>query len=151
VLAGIVSLDSAITSVEVKGADGAAATTVDVLPAGLVPPSPVALLEGPATKPLLAQLRERYDIVLVDTPPATVVADAVAISDEVDGVVIVSRLGTVRRGALKRLREILTGVEAPVLGQIVNSDVAAKNYGYYSSAYTSAPKRSSRKAAKSTA
>lgn len=151
VLAGMVSLDNTITTVEVKGADSAhVATTVDVLPAGLVPPSPVALLEGPATKPLLAQLRERYDIVLIDTPPATVVADAVAISDEVDGVVIVSRLGTVRRGALKRLKEILTAVDAPVLGQIVNSDVAAKSYGYYSSAYTPAPGRAARKAAKST-
>lgn len=150
VLAGIVKVEDTITTVEVKGAGGEAATTVDVLPAGLVPPSPVALLEGEATKPLLASLRERYDIVLIDTPPATIVADAVAISDEVDGVVIVSRLGVVRRGALKRLREILTAVDAPVLGQIVNSDAVAKSYGYYSSAYTRSPGRVTRKAAKST-
>ncbi|MDQ8046078.1 MAG: polysaccharide biosynthesis tyrosine autokinase, partial [Solirubrobacteraceae bacterium] len=109
VLAGLAQLDDAITSVDVAGDDGSTATTVDVLPAGLVPPSPVALLENPTTKTTLATLRERYDIVIIDTPPATIVADAVALVDEVDGVIIVSRLGTVRRGAIKRLREILTG------------------------------------------
>lgn len=133
VLAGMATTEETISTIEVKAADGEVATTVDVLPAGLAPPSPVALLEGPVTKPLLDDLRERYDVVLIDTPPATVVADAVAIVDEVDGVVIVSRLGTVRRGALKRLRQTLTSVEAPVLGQIINSDSGVKSYGYYSS------------------
>lgn len=140
VLAGIATVDEAISTIEVAGADGSTATTIDVMPAGLVPPSPVALLESDATKTTLAALRERYDIVLIDTPPSTVVADAVALVDEVDGVLIVSRLGTVRRGAMKRLREILTSVEAPVIGQIVNSDAAAKNYGYYSS-YTAKVKQ----------
>ncbi len=143
VLAGLESVDQAIHHVAVAGGDGGKPFNVDVIPAGLVPPSPVALLEGPQTKSLFAELRERYDVVLIDTPPATVVADALSIVDEIDGVLIVSRLGTVRRGALRRLREILTGVNAPVIGQIVNSDVAAKGYGYYSS-YTAG----SRKAAK---
>ncbi len=133
VLAGLAELDETIQAVTVADDLTPDATKVDVLPAGLVPPSPVALLEGDATKTTFAELRERYDIILIDTPPATVVADAVAISDEVDGVLIVSRLGKVRRGALKRLREILTAVDAPVIGQIVNGDAAARNYGYYSS------------------
>ncbi len=148
VLAGLASLDETIQTVTVADDVTAEATKVDVLPAGLVPPSPVALLEGDATKTTFAALRERYDIVLIDTPPATVVADAVAISDEVDGVLIVSRLGKVRRGSLKRLREILTAVDAPVIGQIVNGDAAARNYGYYSS-YTEKAKGFPRKPAAS--
>ncbi len=134
ILAGIATADDAIHTIDVAGADDASvATQVDVIPAGLVPPSPLALLEGDNAKQLFAELRERYDVVLVDTPPSTVVADAVALSDAVDAIVVVSRLGTVRRGAYKRLREILTGIETPVIGQIVNGDRSAGSYGYYSS------------------
>lgn len=140
VLAGIATIDDAISTVEVLGADGQVATKVDVLPAGLVPPSPIALLESEEAGLTLKALRERYDVILIDTPPATIVADAVALVDEVDAVVIVSRLGVVRRGAYRRLREILRGVDAPVIGQIVNSDAAAKSYGYYSS-YTPKAKK----------
>lgn len=136
ILAGIAEVDDAITSVQVAGDAGTVVASVDVIPAGLVPPSPVALLEGEQTEPLLAALRERYDVVLIDTPPATVVADAVALMERVDGVLVVSRLSTVRRGAYRRLRDILVGVDAPVVGQVVNSDVASRSYGYYSS-YTS--------------
>jgi capsular exopolysaccharide synthesis family protein len=144
VLAGISSVDEAISTVEVIGADGATiAARVDVMPAGLVPPSPVALLEGEKTAPTFAELRERYDVVLIDTPPSTVVADAVALVGVVDGVLIVSRLGVVRRAAHKRLREIFTSVDATVIGQIINSDAASKSYGYYSSYAPKAKRRAS--------
>lgn len=139
ILAGIATVDEAIHTIDVIAADGAAvATRIDVIPAGLVPPSPLALLEGETSSKLFTELRQRYDVVLVDTPPATVVADAVALSDSLDGVVVISRLGTVRRSAYKRLREILFTIDKPVIGQIVNGDRSAGSYGYYSSY---APKR----------
>lgn len=131
VLAGLSSVGDAIQSVDVEDGHGGVATTVDVMPAGMVPPSPIALLESDATVRALAEMKERYDVVLIDSPPATVVADAVALVERVDGVLIVSRLGTVRRAALKRLREILTGVGAPVVGRLVNSDAQGRTYGYY--------------------
>jgi receptor protein-tyrosine kinase len=149
VLAGIADLTEVIQTVAVQDSAGSGvATHIDVLPAGLVPPSPVALLEGDQTPAALTYMRERYDIVLIDTPPSTVVADAVALMSAVDGVLVVSRLGAVRRGSVKRLREILTGVDAPVIGQIVNSDVSAKGYGYYST-YTKKSKASRRAATSS--
>lgn len=142
VLAGIAPVDEAIHTVDVIAADGATvATKVDVLAAGLVPPAPLALLEGELAASTFAALRERYDVVIVDTPPATVVADAVALSEALDGIVIVSRLGTVRRSAFRRLKEILGGIDTPVIGQIVNGGRAAGGYGYYSSY---APKRKKR-------
>lgn len=130
VLAGIATLEEALISVPLAR-DGGAAVKVDVLPAGLVPPSPVALLEGDATRAMLAALRSHYDIIFIDTPPATVVADALALIDEVDGVLVVSRLGTVRRGAYIRMRDTLVAIDAPILGQLVNSGTGVKGYGYY--------------------
>ncbi|MFT4034172.1 MAG: polysaccharide biosynthesis tyrosine autokinase [Patulibacter sp.] len=135
VLAGIATVGEAIQSVPIASQQGTEVGSVDVLPAGLTPPSPISLLESDVCRRTLAALRDAYDIVLIDAPPATVVADAVVMADEVDGFVVVSRLGTVRRGAYKRLREILLGARAPMLGQIVNSDAAARRYGYYG-AYT---------------
>lgn len=138
VLAGIAPLEDAITAVEISGADGTTAATVDIVAAGMVPPNPVALFEGQPTADVFAELRERYEVVLIDTPPATVFADALSILSEADGVLVVSRVGVVRRGPFQRLREILVGADAPVLGQLVNSErLGARSHawGYGAAAY----------------
>ncbi|MBO9531420.1 MAG: hypothetical protein J7513_00395 [Solirubrobacteraceae bacterium] len=131
VLVGLASPQEAIRRVDVAGPGSSVATSVDVMPAGMAPPSPIALLEDPRARDVLAELRARYDIVYIDTPPATVVGDAVALVDAVDGVLVVSRLGTVQRDAYRRLHDILVGAGAPVLAQLTNSDSHAKTYGYY--------------------
>ena len=135
VLAGIASPAEVIvpTKVPVGGADVA----LDIVPAGLVPPSPIALLERAATGGLIEELGAGYDLVLIDTPPATVAADAKVILDHADGVVVVSRLGRVTSSALDRLRDLLEGLDTPVLGTVVNSGLSAKAYGY--SSYESHP------------
>ena len=56
---------------------------------------------------MLDQLRERADIVLVDTPPVLPVSDAVSISSRVDGMVVVSRLDVVQRPMLRDLQLIV--------------------------------------------
>ncbi len=141
VLAGITDAASTIRTIPVDGATTGASTgaTVDVIPAGMVPPNPIALLEDPALPALLEDLRGRYDLVVVDTPPVTAVADAVALAEAVDGFVMISRLGTVKRRAYARTRDVLGSLPTPVIGQIVNGDRSAGSYGYYSS---DAPKRS---------
>lgn len=135
VLAGIAAPSEVVvpTKVNVAGGD----VELGIVPAGLVPPSPIALLERAGTAELLTQLGEGYDLVFIDTPPATVVADAKVIMSHADGVVVVSRLGRVTRDAIDRLRELLAGLDTPVLGTVVNSGLSAKAYGY--SSYESTP------------
>ncbi|MBO9531425.1 MAG: polysaccharide biosynthesis tyrosine autokinase [Solirubrobacteraceae bacterium] len=130
-LAGISEVDDVIRTVEVGNDDGASAR-VDVIVAGMVPPSPIALLERDRAGDIINQLRQRYDLVLIDTPPATVVADALVLLEHSDGAVVVSRLGRVTRKALSRLKEQILAGEKPVLGQIVNGGANAKQYGYNS-------------------
>jgi capsular exopolysaccharide synthesis family protein len=129
VLAGIEPLEEVITTVRipVPGGEGA---RIDVLPAGMVPPSPIALLERTQAASVFDALAASYDLVVVDTPPATVVADAKVIGGYADGVVVVSRLARVRRSSVKRLRELLVDLDTPILGTVVTAGASARSYGY---------------------
>jgi receptor protein-tyrosine kinase len=104
---------------------------LDVLPAGAIPPNPTELLESHAMEDLLAWSRVHYELVLVDTAPLSVVADAIPLIKRVDGVIAVTRLGVSTRDAAERLRERFVNLGAPVLGVVVN-DVRTRgaSYGY---------------------
>lgn len=132
VLAGLTSAESVISTVEVLDQARGVKASVDVLPAGLVPPSPIALLERPITGEVIRRLAANYDLVIVDTPPATVVADALVTLEHVDGAVVVSRLTRVTRSSYRRLRDQISGGGKPVVGQIVNGGASSKDYGYQS-------------------
>lgn len=84
------------------------------------------------------ELRERFDVVLIDSPPTVLVTDAMIMSRYVDGVAIVVAHGRTRRRSLERMRELCVQVNAPVMGTILNG-VATKGadaYGYgYGSTY----------------
>lgn len=135
-LAGLAKADEVVSEVRVQ-ARGADDVVVDVVGAGFVPPSPIALLERASTGDALASLSAPYELVIIDTPPATVVADAKVLLGHADGAIVVSRLGKVTGKAIDRLRDILAGLDKPVLGTIINAGSTGKAYGYAS--YESTP------------
>jgi capsular exopolysaccharide synthesis family protein len=106
---------------------------VDVLLAGPLPPNPAELLESQRMRQLVHWAEQNYDRVIIDTPPAAVVADAIPLMNRVSGVVVVVRLGRSRRDAAEHLREQLANIEAPVLGVVVNGAPARTSTYYYSS------------------
>jgi len=82
---------------------------------------------------LLQQLRSRYDIVLIDSPPALLVTDAVSISTKSDATVWVTQPGIVTRPQLARAADLIERNGMPVIGFIVNRmtrSVAGYGYGY---------------------
>jgi capsular exopolysaccharide synthesis family protein len=107
---------------------------VDVLPAGPLPPNPAELIETRRMVDLLRWAEDHYDRVVIDTPPAAVVADAVALFNQVDGVVIVARLRKSPRDAAEHLKDQLQNTNAPVLGIVINGVPAPSENGYYRSA-----------------
>lgn len=131
VLAGIAEPAQAIRSVRLDVPNGAPCE-ISVVPSGMVPPAPIALLERPETADQFAALCEGYDLVLIDSPPATVVADAKVLQQFADGIVVVSRIGRARRGNVEQLRDTLVGLSTPVLGAIINDSGEAISYGYAS-------------------
>ncbi len=106
---------------------------VDLIPAGMLPPNPAELLESQRMVDLLAWAEAEYDRVIVDTPPAAVVADAISLFNRVDGVLIVTRLQRSPREAAEHLHEQLAHTDAPVLGVVVNGVGAHSDSSYYRS------------------
>lgn len=124
VLAGSLEAKAAIQ--KVKG--------VDVLPAGPLPPNPAELIDSQRMQDLLDWAEGEYDRVIVDTPPAAIVADALPMIKQVDRVLVVVRLRRTARDAAEHLREQLTIIEAPVIGLVVNGAPAQSDDSYYRSA-----------------
>src|SRR5882724_4542312 len=103
-----------------------------ILPAGTPPPNPAELLASSNMKDVLAELREQYDHIVVDTPPALSVTDAVVMSTRADAVVLVIRSGQTTKQALRRSRDLLMQVNARVAGVLLNAvDLTSPDYYYY--------------------
>ncbi len=103
--------------------------------AGRSPSNPVELLGAPAMGETLAWLRERFDLVVLDTPPALNFADAGRLGVHVDGVVMVVRIGHTPREALAKTHRLLSPYN--VLGVVINDmDLGpGSGYGYYYQGY----------------
>jgi receptor protein-tyrosine kinase len=112
---------------------------VDLIFAGPLPPNPAELIESQRMTELLTWGEEKYDRVIVDTPPAAVVADAVSLFNQVDGVVIVARLNKSPREAAEHLRDQLANTSAPMLGIVINGVASPADSGYYRSQPTATP------------
>jgi succinoglycan biosynthesis transport protein ExoP len=142
VLIGATLMNDAIQTISMDQptAEGSNGRTLDVLVAGAtLPPNPGELIESHAMEVLLDSVQAAYDLVVVDTPPLTVVSDAFPLLGKVDGVVIVGRVGRNRRDVAERLHQTLAGAGAPLLGVIANGFKTNRgSYGYsYEYSYTS--------------
>jgi succinoglycan biosynthesis transport protein ExoP len=104
-----------------------------VLPAGPTPPNPAELLSSPGMADTLLQLRERFDHVVVDSPPLLMVTDATVLSTLVDGVILVVESGVTVRGALVRAHSLLENAGGRVLGVVMNKVDFHRDAYYYSS------------------
>lgn len=108
---------------------------LSVLPAGTVPPNPSELLGSEAMAHLLASVERQFDYVLFDAPPLLPVTDAVVLSAQAGGAIVVARSGAVRRPQLDAALDLLEAGEVTLLGLVLNDVPAARGgaYDYYSS------------------
>lgn len=102
---------------------------------GKQPDNPSELLSSPEFGNLLELLRERFDFVILDTPPLLAVTDPSAVAAWVDGTILALRLRRGVRIASMRAKEMLNGVNARILGVVVNnvekkSSFAKRSYKY---------------------
>ena len=103
-----------------------------ILPAGTPPPNPAELLASANMRDLIAELREQYDHIVIDTPPTLSVTDAVVLSPRADATILVIRSGQTTKQALRRARDILMQVNAHVAGVLLNAvDLTSPDYYYY--------------------
>ncbi|MDP3940235.1 MAG: CpsD/CapB family tyrosine-protein kinase [Deltaproteobacteria bacterium] len=121
VLRGEVSLEKALYEMPKEN--------LTVLPAGAPPTNPAELLATQQMRDTLQQVRERFDHVIVDTPPALHVADAEIVGNLVDGIIFVVKAGSTPREQVTRALE--TFERERLVGMVLNSaeDLEAGDYG----------------------
>lgn len=104
-----------------------------LLPAGTPPANPAEILSSSRWQRLIAELRGRFDLILVDSPPLLAVSDPCEIARYADGMLLVMRLGKNRRPAAIRTRELIRSLNLPLLGVIANGvpDEGSPGVGYY--------------------
>jgi polysaccharide biosynthesis transport protein len=105
------------------------------IPTGPLPPNPADLLSSHRLVEAIVELRKKYKFVVIDSPPIMAATDAVILSVQTDGVLLVVRSGQTPKEAFTRARELLVSVKAPMLGVVLNAvDSSAPDY-YYSYRY----------------
>ncbi|MDH5674596.1 MAG: polysaccharide biosynthesis tyrosine autokinase [Myxococcales bacterium] len=122
-LVGDQELSTAVQETDVPG--------LSMLAAGPIPPNPSELLHTHAFERLVATLRERYDQVIFDSPPLTVVTDAAVVAPQIDGAILVIHSQRTTRDAAQSALRMLRDVGANITGAVMNDvDLASRKYGY---------------------
>ncbi|RYG71283.1 polysaccharide biosynthesis tyrosine autokinase, partial [bacterium] len=116
------------------------------LTSGPNPPNPSELLDSRGTRDLIKQLESIFDYVIIDAPPALMLADAQIIATMADGILLVVSCQEAKRAAVERASEVMAQTGTKVVGMILNKFTDDQGgYGYYGyrygdySAYLSTP------------
>jgi len=127
-LAGAHTEDGAIRSGPIEG--------LDLLPRGPDVPNPAEILNSSAFVETLKNLSERYDRIIIDSPPVGLVADAQILAAVCDTTLLVLRAEKSTRKHSQQARDTLLSVGGHILGAVVNH-VSRKHgrYGYYGYGY----------------
>jgi succinoglycan biosynthesis transport protein ExoP len=110
---------------------------LSVLTSGRIPPNPSEMISSSRMKEMLALLSERFDHIIIDSPPLLKVTDPVILSTLADGVILVVHGGKSTREVLRRTRQELSIAGARIFGVVLNNmDVGQEGYSDYYGAYS---------------
>jgi succinoglycan biosynthesis transport protein ExoP len=124
VLLGQQSLEQALSPV--PGTDG-----LWMLGARAISPNPTELLSSDQMRAVFDTLKDRFDVIIIDSPPVLPVSDALILTGYADAVLLVAAAGQTRRNELKRTAGKLAQANAPVLGIVLNKVTRENGYGGY--------------------
>ena len=125
-LSGQSSLEEVIYSTNVEN--------LDVILAGPVPPNPAELLDSPLYKETVREMREKYDYVIIDTPPLGSVIDAAIVATVSDGAVLVIAANQVSYKFAQNVMDQLRKTKVKIIGSVLNKVDLSEN-GYYGRYY----------------
>jgi capsular exopolysaccharide synthesis family protein len=128
VLLGAATLEQAIVPTRIPN--------LYALPSGPVPPNPAELVDGPRFREVLDECSDKFERVILDSPPAVLVTDPAILAGSCDGVVLVVRSGRTAHHHARRARRNLGDVGARILGVVLNDcDLRTRGYGGYGYGY----------------
>ena len=133
--AGLSSYLAGVSSLDLVTVPHPAIPNLAAIPTGPLPPNPADLLSSSKLTEAIAELRTKYKFIVIDSPPVMAATDAVILSVQCDGVLLVVRSGETPKEAFSRTRDLLRSVNCRMLGVVLNAvDSSAPDY-YYSYRY----------------
>ena len=138
VLTGQKDIEKCIEKTKVKN--------LDILKAGKIPPNPSEILQSKKMRNFMEVIKEYYDYIFIDSPPVGIVTDASILAQYVDGTILLVAANEADIEATKIAKERLEGVNANILGAILNKfEADSKSYGYYNYYYGSTSEKKKQK------
>jgi succinoglycan biosynthesis transport protein ExoP len=133
--AGLSSYLAGVSSLDLVTVQHPAIHNLSAIPTGPLPPNPADLLSSHRLADAIAELRTKFKFIVIDTPPIMAATDAVILSVQADGVLLIVRSGETPKEAFTRTRDLLVSVNCHLLGVVLNAvDSNAPDY-YYSYRY----------------
>src|SRR5580658_980476 len=133
--AGLSSYLAGVSSLDLVTVQHPAIPNLSAIPTGPLPPNPADLLSSHRLADAITELRTKFKFIVIDTPPVMAATDAVILSVQADGVLLVVRSGETPKEAFTRTRDLLMSVKCRLLGVVLNAvDSSAPDY-YYSYRY----------------
>ena len=133
--AGLSSYLAGVSSLELVTIQHPSIPNLSAIPTGPLPPNPADLLSSHKLADAIVELRTKFKFIVFDSPPVMAATDAVILSVQADGVLLVVRSGETPTEAFVRTRDLLLSVKCRVLGVVLNAvDSSAPDY-YYSYRY----------------
>ena len=133
--AGLSSYLAGVSSLDLVTVPHPDIPNLAAIPTGPLPPNPADLLSSSKLAEAVAELRTKFKFVVIDSPPVMAATDAVILSVQTDGVLLVVRSGETPKEAFTRTRDLLVSVKCHILGVVLNAvDSGAPDY-YYSYRY----------------
>ncbi|MBP5365198.1 MAG: polysaccharide biosynthesis tyrosine autokinase [Bacteroidales bacterium] len=103
----------------------------DIMLAGAIPPNPAELISSQQCANMMNELKERYDVIVIDTPPMSLVSDAYLLSRWADTLLFISRLDYTLKDALSYTVSTFEGEGIKNVGLVINDTNSRKSrYGY---------------------
>ena len=122
-LTGNAELNEIIKSSDLKN--------LDYVPCGTIPPNPAEMLDSKEMQEFLSDMRNKYDMVIIDSPPIIAVADSEILSNLVDGTVLVVSADTTEIDLMKRSVDLIKRENTHFLGSVLNNFSYKSGYGSY--------------------
>lgn len=131
-LTNILMGEKKLDDVSFKG--GTEIQSLSIVTSGPIPPNPSELLGSRRMKDFLEDMREQFDMIIIDSPPINLVTDSAILSTVADGTIMVVEVGKTDVDAIKNGKELLEKVHANLIGVVLNK-IPTKGRSYYSYGY----------------
>ena len=119
--AGLSSYLAGVSSLDLVTVPHPSIPNLAAIPTGPLPPNPADLFSSHKLAEAIKELRGKFKFIVIDSPPVMAATDAVILSVQTDGVLLVVRSGETPKEAFTRTRDLLVSVKCNILGVVLNA------------------------------